>query len=587
MTKALAAAAAIFVFAGCTEENPLEQTDADSGAPPAKVCTSGEKRCLGDTLKVCAADGMSWRLTDCAANGQRCLLYAGDPVCTPKKCVPGIPDCDNDGLTPRTCAKDGMSWVKGKKCSLAKGELCFSGACENACKREEKNKQSVGCIFYPVNLQNENADVVGVVVSNPQKATATVRLYNATALQATKAIGAGKLTTFLIKPGAGMIKGTGKKKVAFRLTSTLPVAAYQFSPLNKAEQRSNDASMLVPATSLGKQYMVISAPVTRSSSASLLAVVGVSATAAKVTITPSVDTVAGGGVAAGKAGKAMSVTLGHQEVLQLAANKVGADLTGTQITSDRPVALFGGHTCANMPTGQSYCDHIQEQMFPVETWGARYLAAKFMPRGEQPEDDMWLVMAAKADTKISIEGATPGGSSVTLGAGEYYRFSTPHAFLLKGDKPFSVGHYCLSEQVVRPPKDKTVYSEGFQTVKGCTQDVGHTNLGDPALAVGVPTDQYRSDYAFLVPDTYRYDFATLLFPAGVLDPDVILDGKVQKLTFGKVGSTGMTYARLRISDGAHKIKASHRFGIEVHGYDCNVSYAYSGGNNLKWINPIK
>ena len=587
MMRPLLIMAALFMAASCTEENPLEQPEGDAAVAPARVCTSGEKRCLDHTLKVCAADGMSWRITDCAASGQRCLIFSGDPRCTPMKCVPGLPDCADDGLTPRTCAKDGMSWVNGKKCALASGELCFGGACDNACKREEKNKQSVGCLFYPVNLQNENPDVVGVVVSNPNRAAATVKLYSATALQTTRALAAGKLTTFLIQPGVGMIKGSGKQKVAFRLTSTLPVAAYQFSPLNKAEQRSNDASMLVPATSLGKRYMAISAPVTRSSSASLLAVVGVSATPAKVTITPSVDTAAGVGVAAGQAGKAMTVTLAHQEVLQLAANKVDADLTGSLIDSDQPVALFGGHTCANLPTGQSYCDHIQEQMFPVETWGTGYLAAKFMPRGEVPEDDMWVLIADRADTTVSIEGATPGGSSVTLGLGEYYRFSTPHAFLLKGDKPFSVGHYCLSEQVVRPPKDKAVYSEGFQTQKGCTQDVGHTNLGDPALAVSVPVDQYRSDYAFLVPDTYRYDFATLLFPAGVLDPDVILDDKVQKLSFGKVGTTGMTYARLRISDGPHKIKASHRFGIEVHGYDCNVSYAYSGGNNLKWINPIK
>ena len=572
------------VAAGCTEDDPLN-TGGDAGQP-VQVCSAGEKRCLGDRMKVCATDGLSWLVTDCVAQGQRCLLFTGVPQCTPKLCVPGLPSCADDGLTTRTCAQDGMSWTKGKKCDLAKGELCYSGACDNACQHEAKDQQSVGCAFYPVNLQNESVDVMGVVVSNPTLAATTVKLFSGTALMQTKNLAAGKLATFLIPAGKGMIKGTGKSKVAFKLTSTLPVAAYQFSPLNKAEQRSNDASLLIPATSLGKRHRLISAKVTRAGSASILAVVGTVA-GTKVTITPSADTAAGGGVAAGKTGKAFSVTLGPQDLLQVAATALNADLTGTLVSSDKPVAVFGGHTCANLPKGKTYCDHIQEQMFPVETWGTGYLAAKFMPRGEFPEHDWWRVVASEASTVITLEGAPELGSSFTLAAGEYYQFSTSRAFVIKGDKPFTLGHYSLGEQEVTPPADKATYTEGFQTIKGCTQDVGHTNLGDPALAVSVPWAQYRSNYAFLVPDTYRYDFVTLLFPAGVVGPDVVLDGKVQDLTFRKVGATGLSYARMRITDGPHQIKASHQFGIEVHGYDCNVSYAYSGGNNLKPINPIK
>ena len=571
-------------LAACSEEDPLN-SGGDAGVPET-VCSSGEKRCLGDKLKVCASDGFSWLISDCAAKGQSCLVLTGVATCTPKTCVPNIPGCADDGLTTRTCAADGMKWVSGKKCSLPNGELCYSGVCENACKHEAKNQQSTGCVFFPVNLQNENASVVGVVVSNPNKATATAKLFYGATLQGTKQVAAGKLATFLISAGKGMIKGTGKMNAAFRLATTLPVAAYQFSPLNKAEQRSNDASLLLPVTSLGKRHRLISAAVTRTGSASILAIVGTAA-GTKVTVTPTADTAAGGGVAAVKAGKPLVITLGAQDVLQLAATSLNADLTGTLVDSEKPVAVFGGHTCANLPKDKTYCDHIQEQMFPVETWGTGYLAAKFMPRGQQAEHDWWRVVASEASTTITLEGAPELGSSFTLAAGEYYQFSTAKAFVIKGDKPFTLGHYSLSEQEVTPPADPAIYTEGFQTEKGCTQDVGHTNLGDPALAVSVPWAQYRSEYTFLVPDTYRYDFATLLFPAGVVAPDVVLDGKEQSLKFHKVGATGLTYARLRISDGPHHIKASHKFGVEVHGYDCNVSYAYSGGNNLKPINPIK
>ncbi len=575
----------LIFLGGCSDEDPAQDSSTDSG-PPLALCTAGEKRCLGDQFKTCADDGLSWKLVDCKAAGQRCLVTLGVASCTDKICVPNSSGCAADGLTTRKCSTDGKKWVTGKKCNSTKGELCFNGDCHNACAQEAKNQQSVGCVFFPVNLHNDSADTVGVVVSNPGKVETTVKLYSATALQETKKVKGGAMATFLIKPGVQMLKGTGKKKGAFKLTSNFPVAAYQFSPLNKAEQRSNDASLLIPKTSLGKLYYLLSAPVTRKGSASYLTVVGTAA-GTEVKITPSVDTVAGGGVPAVKAGKEYTVTLGEQDLLQLSAVEVGADLTGTKIRADKPVALFGAHTCANIPKGKTYCDHIQEQMFPVETWGNGYLAAKLMPRGTHAEDDWWRVIAGEDGTTITVEGAPELGTTFKLNSGDYVNFTTSKAFVLKGDKGFTLGHYSLSEGEVVPPMDPAVYSEGFQTGKGCTQDIGHTNLGDPALAVSVPWGQYRTEYAFLTPNTFRYDFVTLLFPAGALSPDVTLDGKVQDLKFLRVANTGLLYARFRVQDGPHKISASHKFGIEVYGYDCNVSYAYSGGNNLKPINPVK
>ncbi|KIG14052.1 Lead, cadmium, zinc and mercury transporting ATPase [Enhygromyxa salina] len=38
-------------------------------------------------------------------------------------------------------------------------------------------------------------------------------------------------------------------------------------------------------------------------------------------------------------------------------------LSGSRISADRPVAVFGGHTCANVPDEDlNTCDHIEEQI---------------------------------------------------------------------------------------------------------------------------------------------------------------------------------------------------------------------------------
>lgn len=570
--------------AGCNGEDTPPTPEADAG-PSAEGCTPGEKRCLGQTLKVCDAAGTAWTLTDCAQQGQRCLTINLTPQCTSKVCDPHAPGCSDSGLIPRTCSADGSRWINGTACALSKGEICVAGRCANACSEAAKTQQNIGCTFYPVNLENENPDQVGVVVSNPNKVTATVTLRTPQKVLGSKKVGPGKLETFIIGAGAYMLEGTGKKVHAFKLTANLPVAAYQFSPLNRSQQRSNDASVLISKPALGKRYIAFSAPVSAQDSASYVTIVGTAA-GTSVTVTPSFDTRAGGGVPAIKADAPYTTTLGEQEILQLSTATIGADLTGTRIAATKPVAVFGGHTCAQIPSNKSFCDHIQEQMFPQESWGWGYLAAKFMPRGATAEDDWWRILAGEDGTEVTLSGDDTLPRIPTLKAGEYYQVRSPGAFVVKSNKPVALAHYSLGQEEVTQPLDQAVYGEGFQTPTGCTKSADQTNMGDPALSIAVPFAQYRTVYDFLTPDTYRYDFLTITVPAGQKSPDILLDDKVLSQKLKPIGSTGYRYLRLRLSDGAHRIKATTPFGIEVHGYDCNVSYAYSGGQNLKPINPI-
>ena len=38
------------------------------------------------------------------------------------------------------------------------------------------------------------------------------------------------------------------------------------------------------------------------------------------------------------------------------------DYTGVYVTATKPVAVFGGHECAQVPVGTKFCDHIYEQV---------------------------------------------------------------------------------------------------------------------------------------------------------------------------------------------------------------------------------
>ena len=589
MTYRAAAVAAMILgacLAGCIGDEVWEEGVPDGGSVITEPCTAGAKKCEADTLKTCNSKGNRWIVENCVNAGAKCLVIGGVAQCKTVLCQPDNVSCAKDGLTTRTCAKDGNSWVNGQACNPKAGQICFGGVCQSACKIEARNKQNVGCTFYPVNLDNQKKDKVGVVVSNPNKWPALVTLSDAGSQLGSRAVQPGKLEIFIIPSGKNMLVGSGQQKYGFKLTSTLPIAAYQFSPQNKAEQRSNDASLLVAKEALGKVHYAMTTLVALASGRSYVTVVGTEA-GTQVTVTPKVSTVAGGSVPALSPGQPYTTTLGEMDVLQLATKTKGADMTGTKIKATKPVAVFGGNSCANLPQGKTYCDHVQEQMFPVETWGKGYLAVKFMPRGKNPEDDWWRIMASEAGTKITLTGA-PGLPTVpTLGPGQHFQINTPAAFVVQANKPISVGHYMLGQGAVSLPLDKSVYNESFQTPKGCAVSSSYTSMGDPAISVSVPFEQYRKQYIFLTPDTYRYDFVTVMVPSKKETPQVMIDGKPIPVPLTKIGNTDFRYARFRVTDGPHTMSGTTAFGVEVHGYDCNVSYAYSGGLSLKVINPIK
>ena len=110
-----------------------------------------------------------------------------------------------------------------------------------------------------------------------------------------------------------------------------------------------------------------------------------------------------------------------------------------------------------------------------------------------------------------------------------------------------------------------------------------------------PSEQYRSSYTFLTPETYHANYVNIIHPVGAL---VELNGVVVNLaTMGNpsrtpyaeldsepVGTNGRwALSIVRLGAGQHKIESlsGDRFGIMVYAYDDYVSYAFPGGLDLE------
>ncbi len=378
---------------------------------------------------------------------------------------------------------------------------------------------------------------------------------------------------------------------------------------------SNDASLLLPAHAMTGNYMVLSRPTHliertatnrdnpsdtatfTNSSPGFFTLVGVDPTAVTVDITFSANVVAStdGRVRAFRRGETGTFTLAQGDVLQVATGQpstcthlpgsdsttqvvadpifgdttydidiyycdVGAsyDLTGTEIRGTGRLELVSGHNCDFVPANRWACDHLEEGIFPLETWGQEAIVAVTRPLRGEP--NVIRILSSHDGNAITFDPpATHGG--LTLNRGEFIEFEASASFRATGSDAFLVAQFLVGQDYA-----------GFGSSPAGAQ-------GDPSMSLAIPTEQYRSSYVFLAPTSYASSFVTVTAPT---DVPVMLDGSAVT-GFASVGSTGFSASSASIAGGVHTITSSAPFGIVVYGFGTYTSYMYPGGLDLNLI----
>ncbi len=104
-----------------------------------------------------------------------------------------------------------------------------------------------------------------------------------------------------------------------------------------------------------------------------------------------------------------------------------SDATGIVVTSDKPVGVFGGAGCANIPIDKGACNAIQQMLPPTSAWGTEFYSVRL---GTRIKGDTYRVLADQDGTRVSLNGTV----KATLDAGEYYEFVYPEAATVPGDE---------------------------------------------------------------------------------------------------------------------------------------------------------
>ena len=444
------------------------------------------------------------------------------------------------------------------------------------CEQAAAGESTVGCLFYGVDLDQNGGlefDQFAIAVSNPQADTPAdvvveEKVGGVWQMVDGTTVAPQTLHAFSLADkhhqGSGVMAGG-----TYRVTSDVPIVAYQFNPLIQGAA-SSDASLLYPVSSwdslnralhwgggFGRGYLTIVAAFDGTT----------------VEVVPTVATEAGTGVPAGSPGVPFSLTLDEGDIAEVMVTTSNTSLVGSRIESDdpdKPIGVFSGHECAWIPHMVTACDHIEDQLSGVRLWGTSFVASR-MPVREPatPETSLWQVVASEDDTTVTFTAdpevtGVPAGPQI-LQAGdviEFYAGGTPaHPgdFLVDADKPIAVANYMTGEG-----------------------NLMTANAGDPAMAQQSPIEQYLPRYIVLVPSEWINDVLVVTRPAGV---EVTIDGvAIDEGAFIDAGG-GYEVARVPTTDGVHALDSEEGFMVMVVGFDDADSYAYVGGTGTGVINP--
>jgi hypothetical protein len=639
------------------------------------VCVMGES----DVFVHCVPEQEFFRVEreDCSAQNDVCVDHPPyvscdtlEPVlgaeilgCT--LCEPCALGC-SDGHVAQ-CSEDGSEWRIVEYCDTAAGEACENGHCVSGCAIAAQYRSNVGCEYWAVDLDNAvdhglsaASQQFAVVVSNPSshnEATVTVELCEqqpcsdeANLVEVERTIvNRNDLEVFELDPREvdgspegtfGTGAGTALGSRAYRISSTWPIVAYQFNPLdNVPEVFSNDASLLLPTSALDTTYAILSWPQTIAYAPhetsidsgqdfpAYVAIVGVT-DGTNVTVTTTASIVPSGEdppiIPYTPVGGVLQTTIDRFDVLNLETgyyngqNSFLSDFTGTRVESDQPVAVFAGVEATDVPIWeeigerQAAADHLEQQQYPIRSLGFNFVVghsprrtqalaasgATVSPLATEPE---WYRILAVEDGTV-ITTTIPGEEQIELDAMGYVTLESDTHFIAHSNRPIALGQFV-----------------GGQDTTGILWSYPG---GDPAFILVPPIEQWRSGYVFLTPDKYVFDFVIIsvhkdhvsqveldgesvatredcwreradgLSPDDPTVPDYFvitcaLSRPVWNPGNPETGEEGRMEPGEQ-DDGPHRIfvrsgSVTHGIGIVVYGFDRYVSYGYAGGTDVRDI----
>ena len=504
---------------------------------------------------------------------------------------------------------------------------CSMGACVSACDAAKEMGSTVGCEFFsvaPAPYKLTAGSCFAALVTNTWNAPITIKAtYGGVALDVASIgripTGSGVNLTYEpfpngeLPPGkigllflsdspsadpnhmhcpkgvkAGLdfdtaVEGSRYGK-AFRIESSAPMIAYDVYPYGAGATIGGGATLLVPTSAWGTNYVAADGYATTPFLVGDNGLPFIQIVAAEdgtdVTIRPTASILVEGQILASPKGVPVTYTLQKGEFLQFQQFK---ELAGSPISSTKPISVWGGSACMEIPVGDASCDTAHQELLPVSSLGHEYLAVPYTKRIGEPLM-YWTLVGAVDGTALIYDPMPPQNAPSSLNLGDVALVTSA------SDMPFSV-----RSADAQHPFYLAEHMTGF-----------YAQVNEPYIPVGapetmglVPPEHWLRDYLFLTDPTYEttelvvvrrkakdgtfkdvsVDCAGVL--AGWSKVDMAGDFEFTRLDLVKVG-----VPMGACDNGVHTATSEAAFGLTVWGWGTMVSYAYPAGMSVIPINDV-
>ena len=150
----------------------------------------------------------------------------------------------------------------------------------------------------------------------------------------------------------------------------------------------------------------------------------------------------------------------------------GGDISGTRIIANKPISVFSGHECADIPITSEPCDMVIEQITPIDTWGTEAVTVPLKTRSA----DIIKVFASQDSTAVNVASTDISSgvvttNSFTLSRNGFMELTIDGFSLIQSNNPIGVYQFSRSYRT-----DNNINS-------------------DPFMLSVPPCEQYRDSYA--------------------------------------------------------------------------------------------
>jgi gliding motility-associated-like protein len=380
---------------------------------------------------------------------------------------------------------------------------------------------------------------------------------------------------FTVPPSFGGTGGEGPfKNKAIHIVSDVPIVAYA----HIYGSASSGATMLMPVETWGYAYMSVNSRQQYAADCYSWMYVIAKDDNTVIEITPSVPTRLGK-----PANVPFTATLMKGEAYQIIgaiqSGSTGYELTGTKVRSIAnaqgkcyPVAVFAGssRTSNSASCGSGGGDNDNQQLFPSQAWGKRYLTAPTSSSANAGTAmrNTFKIAVKDPNTTVKVNGTELNKS--TLIRKSYYTYESNTADYIEADQPVMVGQ--------------------FMTGGPCLNG----GVGDPEMFFISPIEQGTKKVGFFRNDEegITVNYLTLIIPTEGIKT-LKIDGQLASATHTyphpKLSGYSVVVKRWSATKTQCNVESDSSFNAVTYGLGSVESYAYNAGtmiNNLNILSSI-